>query len=70
MTVTEEEMQRGQMGRTQPIRKGWDLGTRKRWESNMAPGEVGGTIQNHNRQRAELARGEEGERGRICFWTC
>lgn len=46
MTVVEEEMQRGQMGRTQPTRKGRDLGTRKRWESKMAPEEVGGTIQN------------------------
>lgn len=55
MTVVEEEMQSGQMGRTPPTRKGRDLGTRKRWESKMAPGEVGGTIQNHNRQRAELA---------------
>lgn len=55
MTVVEEEMQSGQMGRTQPTRKGRDLGMRKRWESKMAPGEVGGTIQNHNCQRAELA---------------
>lgn len=56
MTVVEEEMQRGQMGRTQPTSKGWDLGTRKRWESKMAPGKVGGTIQNHNQSWPEGKR--------------
>lgn len=58
--VVEEEMQRGQMGRTKPTRKGRDLGIRERWESKMAPGEVRGNIQNHNSQRAEQSLKERG----------